>query len=64
MCASDITRTFPVSGKFTPPQRDLYEAVLNVQKECVKRCRVEDGVTLNELHRHSAFLFSHLGSIT
>lgn len=53
MYASDITRTFPVSGKFTDPQRDLYQAVLNVQKECVKRCTVEVSVNLNELHRAS-----------
>ena len=56
MYASDITRTFPVSGKFSAPQRDLYEAVLSAQKECVKRCRVEDGVSLNELHRASKWL--------
>lgn len=53
--ASDITRTFPVSGKFTDPQRDLYQAVLNVQKECVKRCTVEDEIGMNELHRISKF---------
>ena len=51
MYASDITRTFPVSGKFTDPQRDLYQAVLNTQKECIKRCTGD--VTLNELHRTS-----------
>jgi intermediate cleaving peptidase 55 len=53
MYASDITRTFPVSGTFTAPQRDLYTAVLNAQKECVKRCKVEDRVTMGELHRAS-----------
>jgi intermediate cleaving peptidase 55 len=51
--ASDITRTFPVSGKFTDPQRDLYQAVLNVQKECVKKCKVEDEIGVNDLHRFS-----------
>lgn len=54
--ASDITRTFPVSGRFSDPQRDLYTAVLNAQKECVKRCTVEDKVSLNELHRASCGL--------
>ena len=29
--ASDITRTFPVNGKFSGPQRDLYEVVLAAQ---------------------------------
>ncbi len=29
--ASDITRTFPVNGKFSAPQRDLYALVLNAQ---------------------------------
>jgi hypothetical protein len=53
MYASDITRTFPVNGRFTDPQRDLYQAVLNVQKECVKRCVLNEGVTMNELHRIS-----------
>jgi Xaa-Pro aminopeptidase len=31
----DITRTFPVNGKFTAPQRRVYEAVLKIQKELV-----------------------------
>jgi len=32
---SDITRTFPVSGKFTPEQKALYEIVLAAQKQAI-----------------------------
>jgi len=35
MYASDITRTVPVSGKFTPRQRELYEVVLGAQKAAI-----------------------------
>ena len=34
--ASDITRTWPVSGKFSDAQRELYELVLRVHKNCLK----------------------------
>jgi Xaa-Pro aminopeptidase len=30
--AADITRTFPVSGQFSQPQRELYQLVLNAQE--------------------------------
>ena len=33
--ASDITRTFPVNGKFTGPQRDLYDLVLAAQEAAI-----------------------------
>jgi Xaa-Pro aminopeptidase len=33
--ASDITRTFPVNGKFTQTQREVYDVVLDVQKKCI-----------------------------
>ncbi|KAJ3273564.1 hypothetical protein HDV01_004331 [Terramyces sp. JEL0728] len=34
--ASDITRTWPVNGKFSPAQKEIYSAVLKVQKEIIK----------------------------
>ncbi len=34
--ASDITRTFPVNGKYTKPQRDVYDVVLDVQQQCIE----------------------------
>jgi Xaa-Pro aminopeptidase len=33
--ASDITRTIPVAGKFTPRQRELYQIVLGAQKAAI-----------------------------
>ena len=30
---SDVTRTWPVGGKFTPAQRDLYEVVRSAKEE-------------------------------
>ncbi|HEY0170484.1 MAG TPA: Xaa-Pro aminopeptidase [Pyrinomonadaceae bacterium] len=49
--ASDITRTFPVGGRFTEAQRDIYQLVLDCQEECVRA--VKPGVTLEGMHRRS-----------
>lgn len=35
--ASDITRTFPVNGRFTGPQRELYELVLSAQRAAIAK---------------------------
>lgn len=51
-CA-DISRTWPVNGKFTGPQRDLYQAVLNVNKQCIPLCTVASGMSLHDIHRRS-----------
>ena len=34
--AGDITRTFPVNGKFSPAQRDIYELVVKAQKRAIE----------------------------
>ncbi|KAG9091321.1 hypothetical protein FS749_016635 [Ceratobasidium sp. UAMH 11750] len=53
--ASDITRTFPVgtSGSFTAPQKELYTAVLTVQKRLISLCTENAGESLNSLHAKS-----------
>ena len=37
--AADVTRTFPVNGRFTAPQRQLYEIVLAAQKAAIQQIR-------------------------
>ena len=39
MYASDITRTLPASGKFTPRQREIYNIVLGAQEAAIKAFR-------------------------
>jgi Xaa-Pro aminopeptidase len=36
---SDLTRTVPVNGKFTPRQKEIYNAVLRVQKAAIQMLR-------------------------
>ncbi|KAI9347695.1 peptidase M24, structural domain-containing protein [Obelidium mucronatum] len=47
--ASDITRTWPVNGKFSEPQRKLYQAVLKTQKACIDKCNERSNVSLDDL---------------
>lgn len=47
---TDITRTWPVSGTFTPAQKDLYNAVLAAQRHCVSLCRVNASLSLDQIH--------------
>jgi len=49
--ASDITRTFPINGKYSKAQRDIYDLVLATQMSCVEMVR--PGVTHEELKNHS-----------
>jgi Xaa-Pro aminopeptidase len=50
--ASDITRTFPVSGKWTPIQRHLYETTLRALNEAVAAC--VPGARYRDVHDLSA----------
>jgi len=46
--ASDITRTFPVSGRFTPEQKAIYELVLKANEEAFRH--IAPGKHWNEAH--------------
>lgn len=48
----DITRTWPVSGRFTEEQKKVYRAVLEVQKACIEAFR--PGVTTKDVQEYVA----------
>lgn len=45
---ADVTRTFPVSGKFSPRQREIYQIVLDAQKAAMKA--VKPGARIGDVH--------------
>lgn len=45
--ATDVTRTIPVNGQFTPRQRELYEIVLGAQKAAI--AAIKPGVPMADL---------------
>ncbi|MEZ4920840.1 MAG: aminopeptidase P family protein [Saprospiraceae bacterium] len=50
--AGDITRTFPVSSKFTTKQKEIYQLVLNAEVNAIKACK--PGVTYQSIHLNAA----------
>jgi Xaa-Pro aminopeptidase len=46
--ASDVTRTFPVSGRFSEAQRKIYEIVLEAQQAAIEAVR--PGATIDGVH--------------
>ncbi|MGB2925610.1 MAG: aminopeptidase P family protein [Limnothrix sp.] len=46
--ASDITRTYPISGKFSSTQRDLYDIVLAAHDQAI--AALKPGVEYSEIH--------------
>jgi Xaa-Pro aminopeptidase len=47
--SADVTRTYPVSGKFSSRQREIYQIVLDAQKAAL--AQVKPGATIGEIHR-------------
>lgn len=50
--ASDVTRTWPVSGKFSPTQRDIYQLVLEAHDRCIEQAA--PGVEYRDIHLTAA----------
>ena len=63
---SDISRTFPVNGKFSPRQKEVYQAVLDVNKKCI--AFLKPGITKKEYNEYAKKLLAEachkLGLIT
>lgn len=53
---SDVTRTWPVNGRYTPEQRQVYDMVLAVRQKCLEA--VAPGNTLAKVHQLSVRLLS------
>ena len=47
--SADVTRTYPVSGKFSARQREIYQIVLDAQKAAL--AQVKPGAMIGEIHR-------------
>ncbi|MBZ5499210.1 MAG: aminopeptidase P family protein [Acidobacteriia bacterium] len=46
--AADITRTFPVGGRFSPAQKDIYETVLSMQLGAIEA--IKPGIRYRDVH--------------
>jgi Xaa-Pro aminopeptidase len=49
---ADVTRTFPVNGKFSPAQAEIYQIVYDAQEAAARAAR--PGATISDVHRASA----------
>jgi len=60
--AADVTRTYPVSGKFTPRQRAIYELVLATQQAGIDSVR--PGMTIGRLNQIARdYMKAHSGTL-
>ena len=57
--SSDITRTIPISGKFSEAQKEIYTIILNVQKEAISM--VKSGVNINDIEKYARDAFKKVG---
>jgi Xaa-Pro aminopeptidase len=57
--AGDVTRTYPVSGKFTPRQSEIYQIVLDAQKAAL--AVIKPGVTIRQVHQAASSVIQSKG---
>lgn len=49
--SADITRTWPINGKFSAPQREIYELVLKAEEAAIALCK--PGNTMHQVHEET-----------
>eukprot|EP01125_Pyxidicula_operculata_P016012 TRINITY_DN5471_c0_g1_i1.p1 TRINITY_DN5471_c0_g1~~TRINITY_DN5471_c0_g1_i1.p1 ORF type:complete len:301 (-),score=39.15 TRINITY_DN5471_c0_g1_i1:27-929(-) len=51
---ADITRTWPYNGRFSEPQKIVYNALLDVQLKCIEKCNTSKygEVSIEEIHAY------------
>ncbi|MDR0435693.1 MAG: aminopeptidase P family protein [Propionibacteriaceae bacterium] len=54
---ADVTRTLPVNGKFSPAQRQVYEAVLAAQQAGIDAAK--PGVTFDDIHKAATAVLAY-----
>ena len=47
--SADVSRTYPVSGKFSPRQREIYQIVLDAQKAAI--AKIKPGARISDVHQ-------------
>jgi Xaa-Pro aminopeptidase len=57
--STDITRTIPISGKFTDAQKEIYSMVLNVQKDVINI--IKPGISFHDLDKLAKEGFKKMG---
>jgi Xaa-Pro aminopeptidase len=59
--AADVTRTFPIDGRFSPEQRQVYDTVLSAQEAAMARLRA--GAVYEDLHETAVEVMRKAGHV-
>jgi Xaa-Pro dipeptidase len=54
---SDVTRSFPVLGKYTTIQKEIYQIVLNANEAAI--AMMQTGILFRDVHLHAAFVIAN-----
>jgi len=53
---ADVTRTFPINGRFSAPQRAVYELVLDAERQVIEMCK--PGLPYSDMHTAAVEILS------